>query len=171
MERATIADLDAVIAFYDDVIDRTPGIAGYARWAKGIHPTAEGLKALIEEGSLYLIREDDKIVGAVAVTMYQGEDYHSVKWARDLADNEVAAIHILGVSPDCQGRGMGAAIVGKAIDLARANCKKALRLDATASNTPVHRLYERLGFEYRGGQRLYAENNGWLDFVFYEYGL
>ena len=27
---------------------------------------------------------------------------------------------------------------------------KAIRLDALASNTPAHKIYERLGFEFRG---------------------
>ena len=39
---------------------------------------------------------------------------------------------------------------------------------ALASNTPAHRIYERLGFEYRGMQHLYAENTGWTDFYFFE---
>ena len=45
---------------------------------------------------------------------------------------------------------------------------QAIRLDALASNTPAHKLYERLGFEYRGKQHLYAENTGWTDFYFFE---
>ena len=44
-----------------------------------------------------------------------------------------------------------------------------IRLDALASNTPAHKIYERLGFEYRGKQHLYAENTGWTDFYFFEY--
>ena len=47
--------------------------------------------------------------------------------------------------------------------------EQAIRLDALASNTPAHKIYERLGFEYRGKQHLYAENTGWTDFYFFEY--
>ena len=35
--------------------------------------------------------------------------------------------------------------------------------------TYAHKIYERLGFEYRGTQHLYAENTGWTDFYFFEY--
>ena len=66
---------------------------------------------------------------------YQGEDYHSIKRPRSVADDEVAVIHIL------------------------------------ASNTPAHKIYERLGFKYRGKQHLYAEDTGWTDFFFFEYQL
>ena len=30
--------------------------------------------------------------------------------------------------------------------------------------TYAHKIYERLGFEYRGKQHLYAENTSWTDF-------
>ena len=112
---------------------------------------------------------DGVIVGAVVVTMYQGEDYHAVKWAQDVADDEVAVIHMLAVSPDYQGQGIGAEMVKAAIGLAQDHGMKAVRLDALASNTPGHRLYERLGFEFRGKQHLYAENTGWTDFFFFEF--
>lgn len=168
LHQAVIEDFESIMAFYDDVIERTPEIATYARWSKGKHPTAEGIKAYIEEGSMYLYREKGKIVGAVAFPMYQGTDYHAIEWSKQAADNEVAVIHLLAVSPDCQGKGIGSQMVREAINLAKEKGMKAVRLDALASNTPAHKLYERLGLEYRGKQHLYAENTGWTDFYFFE---
>ena len=60
-------------------------------------------------------------------------------------------------------------MIRQAVSLAKRGGMKAVRLDALATNTPAHRVYERLGFEYRGKQNLYAENTGWTDFLFYEY--
>lgn len=166
---ATIHDYESIIAFYDDVVARTPDIELYARWSKGKHPTAEGIRAYIENGSIYLYKENVKIVGAMAVTMYQGMEYHAIEWSQQVPDNEVAVIHILAVSPDSQGKGIGSEMIRESIRLARKKGMRAIRLDALASNTPAHRLYERLGFEYRGKQHLFAENTGWTDFFFFEY--
>ena len=168
LNQAVIEDYDSIIAFYDDVTDRTPRIATYARWSKRKHPTLEGIKAYIEEGSMYLYKEGNVIVGAVAVNMYQGEDYHAIEWSQQVADDKAAVIHILAVSPDYQGKGIGSEMVREAINLAKEKGMHAIRLDALASNIPAHRMYERLGFEYRGKQHLYAENTGWTDFYFYE---
>lgn len=168
LNQAVIEDYDSIIAFYDDVTDRTPKIATYARWSKRKHPTLEGIKAYIEEGSMYLYKEGNVIVGAIAVTMYQGEDYHAIEWSQQVADDKAAVIHILAVSPDYQGKGIGSEMVREAINLAKEKGMQAIRLDALASNIPAHRMYERLGFEYRGKQHLYAENTGWTDFYFYE---
>ena len=169
LQQAFITDYASVLAFYDDVTERTPEIELYARWQKEKHPTAEGIKAYIQEGSLYLYKEQDAIVGAMTVTMYQGEDYHAIEWSRKEADNEMAVIHILAVNPDKQGAGIGSGMIREAILLAKKKGMKAIRLDALASNTPAHKIYERLGFEYRGKQHLYAENTGWTDFYFFEY--
>ena len=168
LQRATPDDYASIIAFYDDVIERTPDVTKYARWQKGKHPTADGIKAYIEEGSMYLYKEQGRIVGAMAVTMYQGADYHAIEWSKQVADNEVAVIHILAVRPDKQGAGIGSRMVLEAIDLAKAKGMKVIRLDALASNTPAHKIYERLGFVYKGKQHLYAENTGWTDFYFFE---
>ena len=169
LELATQNDFEAIIAFYEDVTQRTPEMATYARWSKGKHPTVEGIHAYIDEESMYLYRESGIIVGAMAVTMYQGEDYHAIEWSKQVPNDKVAVIHILAVSPDAQGKGIGSEMIREAIRLAQDNGMQAIRLDALASNTPAHRIYERLGFEYRGKQHLYAENTDWTDFYFYEY--
>ena len=168
LDKATINDFESIIKFYDDVISRTPEMETYARWKKGQHPTEEGIKAYIEEGSMYLYKENDTIVGAMAVTMYQGEDYHVIEWAKHVEDNEASVIHILAVNPDYQGTGVGAEMIRVAINLSADSGMKSIRLDALASNTPAHKIYKRIGFEYRGKQHLYAENTGWTDFFFFE---
>lgn len=71
LELARQNDFDAIIAFYDNVTERTPEMATYARWSKGKHPTVAGIRAYINEGSMYLYRERGIIIGAMAVTMYQ----------------------------------------------------------------------------------------------------
>ena len=167
--QATFEDDDAIMAFYDDVTARTPDISLHARWSKGKHPTAVGIRAYIKEGSMYLYKEQGIIVGAMAVTMYQGVDYHAIEWSQQVPDDKVAVIHILAVNPDRQGSGVGSEMVREAIRLARKNGMKAVRLDALASNTPAHSMYKRLGFEYRGKQHLYPENTGWTDFYFFEF--
>ena len=61
-----------------------------------------------------------------------------------------------------------AQMIREAIRIALSKGMQAIRLDALASNTPAHKIYKRLGFEYRGQQHLYAENTGWTDFYFFE---
>ena len=145
LNRVTIEDYESIIAFYDDVTGLTPEIATYARWSKRKHPTLEGIKAYIEEGSMYLYKEEKVIVGAVAVTMYQGEDYHAIEWSQQVADDKAAVIHILAVSPDYQGKGIGSEMVREAINLAKEKGMEAIRLDALSQEQSAQQLREITG--------------------------
>lgn len=141
----------------------------YARWKMGLHPVREAIRDYIREGAMVLLMDGVRMMGAMAVTLYQGEDYHAIAWGVDAADDDVAVLHLLGVRPSAQGRGVGAQLVRGALDIARLQHKKALRLDTLESNLPARRLYEAQGFAYRGRQRLWADNTGWTQFCYYEW--
>jgi hypothetical protein len=57
LELATQSDFDAIIAFYEDVTERTPEMATYARWSKGKHPTVEGIRAISTRGACICIKK------------------------------------------------------------------------------------------------------------------
>ena len=49
---------------------------------------------------MYLYKEDGNIIGAMAVTMYQGEDYHAIDWTEQVVDDKVAVIHFFKLEDD-----------------------------------------------------------------------
>lgn len=162
-------DMDAIMEYYTDVIKNTPDMNRYGQWRTGLYPTYDDIKSYVEQGALYILMKDGNVIGSVAVTMEQGESYHNIAWERNVNDDEVAVVHVLCVAPAYQKKGIAKKLVEEAIRLAERNHKKAVRLDALASNLPAHRLYENLGFIHRGKQKLFAPNTGWTDFFFYEY--
>lgn len=166
--KAEKENLPDILDFYHSVIDHTENMERYARWKKGMHPSIDTIKEYLDRDAMYLYMDHAIIVGAMAVTMEQGSDYHKIAWEIKAEDHEVAVVHILGVNADYQGQGIGKRMVDAAIQLARDNHKKAIRLDALASNIPAQHMYEEKGFVLRGTQNLYAENTGWTDFLFYE---
>lgn len=156
---------------YDAIIDQTADMAVYARWKKDIYPTADMMKQYINDGAMYLLMSGSNVAGSMAITMEQGEDYHDIHWNIENGDDEVAVIHMLGVNPAYQKIGVGELLIDEAIRLAKDCGKKAIRLDALATNIPAQHLYTKKGFQYIDKKNLYAENTGWTDFYFYELGL
>lgn len=171
MRRAEEKDYEAIVEFYKYVIDNTKDMELYARWVYGQHPTDDMIMAYIKQNAMYVLEEGTEIVAAMAVTMSQGEDYHAIEWSAPAEDDDVAVVHILCVSPAHQRCGVGYKMIDETIKLAKNTGKKVVRLDALASNTPAHQMYQAKGFELRGKQNLYAENTGWTDFLFFEYVL
>ena len=56
--------------------------------------------------------------------------------------------YTFAVRPDCRGGGVGRALLGYAEAWAKAQGKRALRLDVHEINTPAIKLYESCGFRY-----------------------
>ncbi len=161
-------DFETVKAVYLDIVENTPEIEKHARWVYGKHPTDEALRSHIENGEMYQLMDAESIAGVAVIVMHQGQDYRPVSWLEEFADDQVATLHLLAVCPAYQGKGLGCTIIEKVCEIAGKNGKMALRLDVLKSNLPARRMYERAGFSFRGEQNLYAENTGWIDFLFYE---
>ena len=167
-EKASAADFEKIKSAYIDIINRTTDIKEYARWEYGKHPTDEMIQKYIDGGNMYLFMEDGNLAGVIAITFSQGEDYHPVKWQVEVQDDEVMVLHILEIMPDFQGKGIAKKMIQAALELGRAKRMKVCRFDALASNLPAQKLYEKLGFVFRGKQHWFAENTGWTDFYLYE---
>lgn len=168
MQLTLTHDFELVKARYIDVIENTPGIERYARWNYGKHPTDESIRSYIDNGEMYLMMDEGNVAGMVAIVMHQGSDYETVRWAEKLSNEQVSTLHLLAVVPDYRGQSLGRRILQEAIKLSAKNGKKAVRLDTLKTNLPARHLYDKAGFFYRGEQYLYAENTGWIDFLYYE---
>ena len=164
-------DFAAIREKYIEVIEHTKDMDVHARWIYGQHPTDAMIQSYIDGQEMYLFIDGQNVAGMTAITMYQGEDYHEVIWSQDLKDDEVASLHIFTVTPEYQRKGVSKRMMAEIISLAMKKRKKSIRLDTLASNIPAQHMYEKLGFEYRGKQNLYAENTGWTDFLYYELSL
>lgn len=166
--KANQSDFIAISQFYLTVIEKTKYMDKYGQWKKDVYPTDTIIQSYLTHQQMYLLIEDKVIIAAMAITMYQDDSYHHILWNVEAKDDEVAVIHLLGMHPYYQNKGIGARFLEKAIQLAKFHQKKVIRLDALESNMPARHLYEKMGFEYRGKQFLYAPNTGETYFYFYE---
>lgn len=66
-------------------------------------------------------------------------------WA-EFSDADAAGVRMLAVSPDAQGRGVGATLLQACIDRAADAGRRQIVLHSTDWMTGAHRLYERYGF-------------------------
>ena len=153
MKKCEIGDLSRILCFYKLVIRETSDMPRYGRWIYGLHPTEEMVEDYVRQGVMYRLEDGQDIAAVVAVTPYQGEDYHGIDWQDELADDEVAVVHLLAVNPHFQKRGYARTAMKEVIELVREKSVKAVRLDALECNAPAHRLYESLGFKKRDVRR------------------
>ena len=157
--------------FYHSLIDSLNPAQRYVGWKKDIYPSPAFLRNSIDNGDLYVCRDEGRIAGAMVLNHAYNESYKNCCWQIAADDSEILVIHALGVHPGFQGKGCSKAMVRKAIAIAEETGMKAIRLDVLAGNIPAENLYQGMGFQYLTSVQMYYEDTGWTAFKLYEYVL
>lgn len=84
------------------------------------------------------------------------------------ASDEVMTPHALAVDPDNQGQGIGKIVVESIIELAKAEHKKAIRLDVLGACSSAEHLYRKCGFNFVEAKNMYYDDTGWTEYKLFE---
>ena len=152
IERATMADADAVFALYRSLID-----SPYGTWDED-YPSREIVCEDLARGGVLVLRTAQGGVGAAIAMELDGALEADVPWYPDVT--RWCTLSCLGVARELQGRGVARRMLVRARELAgEAGCG-AVRFLVGAHNVPAQRSYAALGFDVCGRARLWDED--WL---------
>ena len=156
---ATAADLPAMAALYDAVLDREAesGVV-YTNWQKGSYPTEATARAALEAGTLYVgAAEDGQLWGAAVLNGLQLPEYREIPWSVPAEDREVGVIHTLCIHPASTRQGRARELVAFCEEESRRLGRTAMRLDTWEGNVPANRLYPALGYRYAGAAEFFFQ--------------
>ena len=168
-ERAGAGEFSTVRDFYWRLIDRMSGPEDHIGWRKGVYPSDALLRESLGREELYVLREDGTLRGSVILNSRCNKGYAGVAWGADCRTEEVLIPHALAVDPERQGAGLGRRMVQEILALAKAEGKRAARLDILGGNLPAQRLYTRRGFHFVAAKPMFYEDTGWTEYEMYEY--
>lgn len=171
IRKAELGEGNIVLDFYYHLIDDMQGAVYPLKWEKGVYPILSDIVFALKEGTLYVAEEEENIVGAFIVNHIQGEGYQLVDWNKKGNDTEIAVLHLLAVSPKCQGQGLGKKMLQKVVEVCKKENDISIRLDTLPWNVPGKRLYEKFGFQYKGDIELNYPSTGKISFSMYEFDL
>ena len=169
--KATTDQFQDVREFYYAVIDGIGDSQDSVGWKKDIYPSLEFLRGSIQNGELFVGMEDGTVIGAMVMNHQFNEEYKKCPWPTQADDAEVTIIHALAVHPLQKQKGYAKQLVQFAIDYARENHQKVIRIDVMPRNRNAKKLYPGMGFQYVDTLRSFYEDIGWEDFELYEYPL
>ena len=168
-------DLDALMEFYEVMIEATTGTDNDPMWVSGLHPSRKELREAIDAHSLMVAvigSADDatpeQIAGAVLVDQSMASGYEQGAWKIQVRPEEVWTIHLFAVHPRYQHRGIARRLLGVAEDYARDHGGRVLRIDVLATNSASLRAYDRLDFDRIGLVHLTYEDPRVTDFILFE---
>ena len=155
---AVRSDCPGILAIYNDAVLRTT--ASYDYEPRTLEQREAWFDDHLRDGYPVLVAEDvaGRVVGWSALNRY-----HDRMGYRFTSENSVY------VAEDCQGRGVGSALLGPLIPAARERGLHSIIAAIDAENAASIRLHARFGFEKVGHFRQVGFKFGrWLDVVYME---
>jgi len=161
-------ELNSIMDFYSELIESMRDSEFKPEWEMGVYPTEQLLKDAIEAQTLFLAHLENHLVGTMIMNHICEPEYEKAKWRIEAKNDEVMAVHLLGVSPAYQGRGIARQMVSSLIEMCRRSPIKAIRLDVLKKNAPAAKLYASMGFQFIESVKIFYEDTGLTDFLLYE---
>jgi GNAT superfamily N-acetyltransferase len=112
------------------------------------YPTPEILLKDIENGTLFIIFDNSKTIGILALTYEEEPQYKDIEWKDK--KGKALEIHRMGVHPKWQGRGIGKNLFDFGEDYAKERGYTSIRLDTYCKNEKMIKLIEIRGYEKTG---------------------
>ncbi len=147
--RATGADVDEIMSV---LAEGAAFLAeqGVDQWQDG-YPQREIIEADVAAGRGWFFTCGDEGAGYVCYDMRRNPDYEIIKGGKWLtAGEDYCAIHRSAVRAKYRGSGLAGEMFSLGEDLAAGMGKTSVRVDTHHDNAPMHRLAQRLGYEYCG---------------------
>jgi ribosomal protein S18 acetylase RimI-like enzyme len=142
---ASLSDISAIMAVVRRVVPLMRA-SGNLQWDEH-YPNPAVFERDIALNQLWLAEIDGQIAGVAAITTDQDPEYAQVGW--DITELAIV-IHRVAVDPAFQGRGVAAALMVKAEEVARSRGIAALRVDTNTNNQVTQRLFPKLGYKLAG---------------------
>ena len=150
IRKATEADISAVAAIYDALLDREEQGLLTTGWTLGVYPTEQTARDALAAGTLYVLEDGGRVTASAKIDQSQMAQYTQCHWQHDAPPEQVLVLHTLVVDPAVKGKGYGTAFVAFYERLARDTGRPYLRIDTNARNTPARVLYRKLGYTEAG---------------------
>jgi len=120
---------------------------GIFQWNED-YPTAAAFKKDIERTELFVLKNNDHIIGTIVLSTLMDDEYLEIDWLT-LSKNNLY-IHRLAVHPDYQGKGNARKLMDYAYAFAKAHSAPSIRLDTFSQNKRNQQFYEARGYEKLG---------------------
>ena len=124
--------------------------SGNLQWDE-VYPNPAVFERDVELAQLWIAEAEGEarlqVAGVAAITTEQDPNYVNVGW--DVTELAIV-VHRLAVDPAFQGRGVAAALMRQAEEVARERGIAVLRVDTNSENQATQRLFPKLGYVFAG---------------------
>ncbi len=146
---ATTNDINAILKIVEDARTLITK-QGFKQWTKeSNYPNYDTFMADINNNSLYVAKENDEVVGFMALCFGEDPSYAKIegKWLNKEAS--YSTIHRLAIKANYYNKGIAKALINYAFTLSKKHCQY-IRIDTHKNNLIMNSLAQKMGFHYCG---------------------
>ncbi|MDE5619288.1 MAG: GNAT family N-acetyltransferase [Ruminococcus sp.] len=143
-------DLVWVQKIYDDIISYEEQNVKYTAFQANVYPVRDTAEKALAGNFLYVCEKDCTICASMIINQSQPDEYKNIDWNHKFSEHEIMVIHLLCVSPEYSGNGLGRKMIEFAVEEGKRHNCKSIRLDTGNQNIPAKSLYEKNGFTVAG---------------------
>lgn len=169
--KATAADIEAIAAIYEEILDLEEQGRLSTGWVRGLYPCGETIEKALAAQSLYVLEENGEILASGIIDHRQHPVYAKGAWSLPAGPEQVMVLHTLTVRPGARGKGLGRQFVAFYEDLAAGAGCLAARLDTNVINGAARKWYGRLGYREAGVESCQFNGIGGVRLVLFEKAL
>ena len=122
---------------------------GVNQWQNN-YPNIETIKNDIEKGYGYVLEDNGKIVGTVAVSFDGEKTYDAIYEGEWLSGGEYAVIHRMAVDNAYKGRELSSVIIKCIENICLDKGVHSIKIDTHSENISMQRVIEKNNFKYCG---------------------
>ena len=142
IRKAKTEDIEAVLSITKacaiDLISKD-----ISQWSEH-YPNKKDFENDIENCWLYVVENDNELIGCISISPHMDQEYRSVKWLSK--SNKNIYIHRLAVDPKSQSKGYALQLMDFAENYGKQNNYESIRLDTFSQNLRNQRFYEQRGY-------------------------
>ena len=147
IRKATEADIPAIVAIYNAVLEEEEQGRYSIGWIRGVYPTENTARRAVYCGDMFVLESDGTVIASARINHEQMPAYAAVQWSSHVPDEQVMVMHTLTVDPDMNGRGAGAAFLRFYEEYALRCGSHVLRIDTNERNLAARKMYKTLGYK------------------------
>lgn len=150
IQKADESHLDQLENLYNDLNDYLASTTNYPGWIKDIYPVRETALSALNDDNLFIALENGSIAGSIILNHEPEKAYDQAKWMIDSDYDKILVVRTLVVHPSFMKKNIATSLMEFTKEYAINQQIKAIRLDVSKTNSPAIKLYQKMGYEYRG---------------------
>lgn len=145
MQKAEMVDLENVLKLFKDVI-HTMQLNGIVQWNED-YPNREILQQDIANGEMFVLKDQDQIIGCVTLNKEEISAYENVNWS---SSEPALIIHRVAIANGYQGRGLVKQLLDFSEKYALESGIHMIKTDTSVSNNQMMSVYIKYGYQVVG---------------------